>query len=419
MSMHPAIFGIGFTMLGVILVILLFAGANLFFLKVVLMDYLKMDRHTYGIVALLFTFISMQFVFSAREGFFWYNSAMFYTGFHSLSLVLMGLVGLVLKDAGKPRKSAYILVPMLAFLIGGSNFPSALTAVITLAYALAWPGYKHFIIKNRISVRTWLVPVLGFSAITVSLIIAISAPGNALRQVMIEAGGYGVQMNPVAAILQSLRHGFLFFTTVRHQVLPVPVWIALGCMIPVIYNATLPFVEKDVFLHKHSLWAVPLAYGVYASTFTPNLYSMSNFGPNRVLNVNFYWFLLFALIALIFICGNIAAFINKERIFSVRVKNIVRKCNIVEKMTVFGLVIFLLSCVYVVAVDMNVMMSASATRSIITGEARAYRLAYFERIERLREPGTNPDNIPHFTVFPHVLPILQPGDNAAAVQFFR
>lgn len=419
MSIHPAIFGAGFYMLGVIFVILLFAGANLFLLKVMLMDYLKLDKHSCGIVALLFTFISMQFVFSAREGFFWYNSAMFYSGFHSLSLIMMGLVGMALREEGKSGIISYILVPVLAFLVGGSNFISALTTAIILALVLAWLGYKHFYMKEAVELRKWLVPILGFAAIFVSLIISVTAPGNALRQVVIEEGGYGIRMNPVLAVFQSFRHGFLFFTTVRSQVLPLPIWAALGCMTPIIYKAARRIVHKGVFLHKYSILAVPLLYGVYASTFTPNLYSMSSFGPNRVVNVNFYWFLLFAFVAIVFICGNIAAMLDSGRFSAVRIKNSEGNPNNIGRTTMIGLAVFLLSCMYAVAVDVNSMMSTSAARSVINGEARTYRIEYFERIKRLREPGANPEEIPFFTVFPYVLPILQPGDNDAVVRFFR
>ncbi|MCL2187850.1 MAG: hypothetical protein FWC16_02325 [Defluviitaleaceae bacterium] len=419
MSAHPAIFGAGFYMLGVIFVILMFASANLFFLKVILMDYLKMDKYTYGIVTLLFTFISMQFVFSAREGFFWYNSAMFYSGFHSLSLFMLGMLGLALKEESEPSKISYILVPIFAFLVGGSNFISALTSAVVLALVLAWLGYKHFCIKAKVSMQKWLVPILGFAAISVSLIIAITAPGNALRQVILEESGYGIQMNPILAILQSFRHGFLFFTTFRQQVLPFPVWIALGCMIPIIYNATRQIVQKGVFIHKYSILVVPLFYGVYASTFTPNLYSMSSFGPNRVVNVNFYWFLLFVFVAMIFICGNIAAILGTSHSSFLVEKSSGKDSSSISKTAAIGLAIFVLSCVFIATEDVNSMMSTSAARSVITGEARTYRIEYFERIERLREPGVNPDEIPFFTVFPYVLPILPPGDNDEVVRFFR
>ena len=97
MTLHPAVFGEHLYMLGSIVLILGFIAAMMFLLKVILVNYFGADKYNYGIIAMVTTFLSMQFLVSPVEAFYWYNGGMFYTGFHSIAMILFALTLLWMK----------------------------------------------------------------------------------------------------------------------------------------------------------------------------------------------------------------------------------------------------------------------------------------------------------------------------------
>ncbi len=92
MTLHPAIFGENLYQYVPIILILGFCIATMFLLKVILMDYLGADKYSYGIISLIITFLSIQFVITPVEAFYWYNGAMYYTGFYAIAMILFALV---------------------------------------------------------------------------------------------------------------------------------------------------------------------------------------------------------------------------------------------------------------------------------------------------------------------------------------
>ncbi|MCL1845425.1 MAG: DUF6056 family protein [Defluviitaleaceae bacterium] len=377
MTLHPAVFGENLYMFGIAGVILGFVAAMIFFLKVVFMNCLGADKYAFGIIAVLFTFVAMQFVFCPVEGFFWYNSAMYYTGFHSLSLVLFAITLLAIQ-AEKAKKIYAIAVPLLAFLVGGSNFVTALTSAVVMALIAVYCA----VIRRR----GWLIPAIGTVALVAALTIAVISPGNDVRQEYFE------RMNPVSAVFTSFYYGFRFI----ELVVPGAVFLAFLCMIPLIYKIT----KASNFSFRLPPVAVALMYGVYVSTFTPNLFSWSSFGPARVVNINFFAFQFFLLFSLVYCIGSFAQYVKRKDTSAVR-----KRYAWLEKpaVSVILAICFVASCVYVGFTDADGMISISATRSLVSGEARVYHEEFSARLEILQNPEIREAELPVFSVTPHVL----------------
>ena len=407
MTLHPGIFAEEIYMIGPIALILGFAVSNLLLLKVIFMNFLKADKYSYGIIASWFTFISMQFIFSPIEGFFWYNSALYYTGFHIASLFLFSVLLLSLKTEKTNAYAAYtVLTAIFSFLVGGSNFVTSLTSSVimglVLIYCVIWK-------RDRL-----LAPLLGFLIMCAALIISAVAPGNAIRQ------EYFQSMNPILAIVTSFEYGIVFV----QLVIGAHVWVAFACVAPLLYkiakNASIAF--------RYPGLVTAVLYGIYVSTFTPNLYSWSSFGPARVININYFAFLFFLLFSITYWCGWIA---RNPRVFAVfnkvkraRKKPPQKKQTISEKpSTALVCAVSLLAGVFLfMGVSMLInnpdsMMSASATRSLVTGEARAFHYEYMVRLGILRNPEISDAELPAFTVMPHVLFLPDAWPNTSMATF--
>ncbi len=386
----PVVFGEGFYFLISIFLILGFAAASIFLLKVILTDYLGMDKYSCGIVSMLMT--SMQFLILPVEAFYWCSGAAFYTGFYALALLTFALV---LVAAKTQKKLAHIIcaiaVFVLSFLIGGSNFVVALTASLVMALILA---YRLIFKRGK-----WLVPLLGLIAMCGALLISASAPGNAVRQEHFQG------MNPIESIVMSLWYGFRFAVGVFPlpgglDTVPLPVYFAFAALVPLIYNN----LRGSNFDFRMPGVATALFYGVYASTFTPNFYAMSSTGPLRVANVNYYVFLLFLLFTIVYWCGWSAKRAARAAPRSIAQKRSAKRKSDAGRVCASLLAAgFIVGCVVITGSDINAIAGVSAANSLANGEAKIYHEEYLARIALYTNPNIKEVEVSPFTGIPYVL----------------
>lgn len=385
MMLHPAIFNETLYILVPIVLLLGLVGATMLLLKIILMDYLRADRHSYLIIAALVSFLTIQFIVSPVEGIYWYNGAMYYTGFYILTLLLFSLLLLAMRTDKRYLQVLYTLIMVpLGVMIGGSNFVVALTASVIMALFFL---YRLCFMRGK-----WLIPLAALVALGGALLISVTAPGNAIRQENFQA------MNPILAILMSFWYGIRFTI----YFVPLPIYFAFGCIASLIYKTA----RASEFRFRCPGGVTALLYGVYASTYTPNLYAMSSFGPARVLNVNYYTFLLFVLFTIIYWCGWIA-----RRLSDTPVNRKSGKKKLLQKKEkpmepgMIGLLVacFVVGCLLVSSVNSNAMASISALNSLITGEAKTYHQEYLARLALYEDPTLPAVEVSAFTQKPHVL----------------
>ena len=392
MTLQPGIFAEEMYFVGVIALIIGYAASTMFLLKVIFMNFLGADKFSYGIIASWFTFISMQFIYSPVEGFFWYNAGLLYIGFHSFSLILFAIVLLSLKAENKYVLVAYsTLIAVLSFLVGGGNYLTALTSSIILGlfvvYCLIWKRNRFF------------MPLIGLLLMCTSLMISVSAPGNMIRQALFEG------FNPIFAILISFD---VAYNIVTYLVQPM-VWIAFACIVPLIYKITK---DSNIKFRYPGLVTIML-FGVYASTFTPNLYAWAGLGEARVFNIYTLAILFFLLFSITYWCGWIAKntrfasiSLNRKKPTPLKKTELepTRKPNAALICIVSILIgILMIQGITQITNDPNSMMSVSAARSLRTGEARVFHDEYLFRLSILRNPEISDAVLPAFTAPPHVL----------------
>ena len=392
MAFHPAVF---FERLYAVLPIILIFGfifSNALLYKRIILDYFKADIYATGIILALFLFLSIQYIYSPVQGFYWYNSAMYYTGFFIMAQILFTLL-IDLLIWNKPVKwlKHGIIVLIFGCLIGGGNYIVALTSLAIMGLFLIYS-----IIRKK-SVSFIIIITIGFIAIGAGLLISVTAPGNAFRQQAFEEMEvYG--MSPASAIANSYiaaLYSAFRLTRLSH------IFIFL-CLIPVVY----PIVNKSEFKFSMPGLATGIFFSVYASTFTPNLFSLSSYGPPRVMNISYYVYLLCVFLTLIYWTGWVSKR-KKNKFASKRDKKAKSKKQSALLAGNNAIILLLICAALSVSYDSlsnaNILAGVSALRSLTTGEARTYHQEQQNRKAIYNDPSIINAEVTPFTARPYVL----------------
>lgn len=226
------------------------------------------------IIPLVVPFLIMQILYTPGivESFYWYNGAVNYTFMYALSLILLLLFLEV--SIEKNRKWAYlwraIVVGFLAVLIGGGNFSTSLSTLLTL---LLLSGY--FLWKDRRAFyRTCFVPVL----MCISLLICVFAPGNTVR---IASNFDGETGSAVGAIIKSLQYSFF---DIYHQSMNAKTFLLLLLVLPFFWKA----VKNMEFDFQFPGLFTLVTFCLYASQATPNMYVEGWISSGRLKAVLYY-----------------------------------------------------------------------------------------------------------------------------------
>ena len=286
-SLQPAIVDQGwYALTPLILIGTLILGLS-FFCRAVCTDLLQMNRRAWLLVWALASILCVQFPRDATEGFFWYNSGMFYTFFFGLLLLWVGLaIGLMKREhLGEAKRilTSVILV-LLSVLLAGGNYPTALLALVTIGYFVLWSALKNRRVLPTMAI-TFIVFGLGFYG-------SIVAPGNSVRQSLLERSSAfsaifsATTETPVRVLGQLLRHpGIMAIIAL--------IWVPL-CVV----------LLKSSKQRFRLPLLVPIAsWLVIAVMFTPTQYAMGNAGPYRLWNIILFTFYLLLMFNVFYLLG--------------------------------------------------------------------------------------------------------------------
>lgn len=268
MSMVPCVWGEEYYFLGPLFLILILLFSTLVLMKVLLRDVMQADRAGSMTVQAVTAAMVIVLIYSLNGGFYWYNGGVHYVGMHSFLLLLTAAwIKLLLKKTHGAVSVLLMLWSLLgAVLAGGANYVTALQGIL-VGLSL---GLAGLLLKNKRVL--WLLPSLGVYGY--AFYKNVSAPGNSVRSNVLQSGGLG--MGPAEAIGRSFLEAFRHLTeytgwiTVALLVLLVPViWQMLK-------NTEFRFRLPGLIL----LWS----FCLYATGFTPSLYTMGHAGLGRTQN---------------------------------------------------------------------------------------------------------------------------------------
>lgn len=371
MSLQPAIFGESLYKWAPLFLITCFIASSSFFLYVVMRKYMGASSTDYIITSFLLMLASVQFAYSPVESFFWYNGGIYYTFFYSIALILIGLVLLEPKTHRKFLKFlCCIFAPILAFFLGGGNYTTALSVVLILFFLTGYDAMH----KNKRGILSAIVFLFCFA----SFIISVLAPGNQIRQATVGSP------NAVKAIILSFIYGT--YSICNATTLPVVIlWIFLT---PFLYRIA----RNSKYSFLHPILFCLIMFCLYCAQATPTLYALGINLPERLIDIIYYSYYIFALMTLFYLLGWVSRKLKnirwKESLPSA-IDAFFQKSRAYEThFTIVMAVLFVLSCVGLCNVSKgqdgkakfsHLPSSICAVQSILSGEASGY-----DREENLR-----------------------------------
>lgn len=296
MSLMPAVWGEDKYFLGPLFLLALLVISVFVLVKVLAMDVLGGDGSSCLVLQAVVSAMTVVLIYSSQAGFFWYNGGIHYVGMHSFGMLFAAAAIRLLLAKGRLQIILLALFTMLgAFLTAGANYVTALQGGIVLLLI----GATGFFRQRRLRKVLLLIPALCVYA--AGFYKNVTAPGNSVR-----AGSYvGWGLSPVRAILRSFLEAwshmweFTDFITLTVLVL----------LAPVIWQ----MVKKCGFVFRLPGLVAVLSFCLYASGFTPSLYSLGHAGLSRTLNaVKITWQILLVLNEVYFL-GWLWGFLDKRK----------------------------------------------------------------------------------------------------------
>lgn len=388
MTMQPAIMGEGYYFLTTLIMLAALVIGTLLFLRELLMKCFGADVWQYLLISSIILIMTVHFCYYPAETFYWYNGGIYYAFFYSLSLALGAATLCALRTSHKAlRIFLTICSALLCMVIGGGNYSTALCVMLILALAAAVLAFK----KDK---RAIIVLVI-FAVGTVAFLFSVFAAGNAVRQ---QAAGEST--NPVAAIILSvILGGYIALNSLK-----LPIFLGFVCITPILYLLA----KKSSFSFKRPLWFTIISFGVFCAQCTPPIYGLGLAVPERLLNIIYFSFYIFALLNIFVWCGYISrrfdsAFVDKTLCI---VKN--------NSTAVFAMLLTIFAALSIggCKIDKNengavqisgLPLGAEAIYELVTGEAKAYRDTNIQRLEILQNGDIKEAVLPQYTAEPYLL----------------
>lgn len=279
MAFQPGIFGLKYYSLTTLIMLIGFGAGSLFFFFALFSRRFGMSKYSSGLIWATVFAICIQYVPSPNQSFYWYNGAVFYTFTFGLFLTLCALASDYAVIGGTVR---VIFLCILAVITGGSNYVTALETVILLTLAAVLSAFSGN--------RRWrgLLAALIFAA--AALAVSAVAPGNAVRQ-----SEFSQNLSAVMAIVLSFKYAFHY--AISWITFPYIGMIAF--LVPVMWFASDP--SRCSFRLPGFFSA--FSFCIFASMFTPHLFAKGTEGPERLINILYFSFIILSVLNLFLWCG--------------------------------------------------------------------------------------------------------------------
>ena len=279
MALEPGVFGEQFYAISGPLVLALLIWGNCYLARVLLGEFSGLPTPGWLSVAALVTCVELCVMVSPVEGVFWYNSALYYTGYQAIAQILAAQI---LRLAAYPdsRRGRVVGATLLAAFVAGGNFVTAFACIEAALLACVW----LWATGRRAQLRRIALPV---GVLVLGTAVSMLAPGNAVRQeTQFSQDGAGVVGTITGAFVYAGKDAMAWLGN------PYAL-LGLGCLVLLAVA-----VARQNHLSYRKLWfAIFVSGEVFVSSYTPTLWSMGNEGPGRVENVRME--LLVVLVALL------------------------------------------------------------------------------------------------------------------------
>ena len=346
---------------------------SVFFMSMVLTRvYLKADVFKRIIFSVIVTLTLTECIYTAQQGFFWYNSGVHYVFMHSMMFIMVGFM-VLLADAKKlpARILLFLIVTALAFVCAGANFVTCIQGILLLS------GYIVIVLIKDARKVIWYLPA--FFVYLLGLRLNLFAPGNAHRQSSYQGEG------AVAAIIDSLKEGVVNAWKFSGPIVIVLMIIA----IPVIFK----MVQKSECQFRLPAVFTIFSYCFYCTGYTSSFYSMGNAGLSRT------W---------IAVCFTFQILLFANEIYWIGY--LVKKFPGLSKVFSGHYVLYYIAALVLMLFSFNriqdkigAVSSFGAYYYIHTGEAYAFHMEFMERVRIIEESDHGVVDVPEYAYKPWFL----------------
>lgn len=378
MSLMPAVWGEQYYFLGPVFLILILAFSVWTLTGVLAGRVLKSDRLNRIVLQAVSTAIVVEMIYSAQQGFYWYNGGIHYVGMHSFLLLLIAAWVSLMTDSGRVG-SVFLVAGSMpgAVLAGGANYVTALQGLLV--------GLSFVALGTWMRRRRTILLIPSLLVYGVCFYQSACAPGNNVRSEILHNYG-GDRMQPVLAVVYSFKEAVLHLEEFTGPLLLIMLALALP-FVRSVFRRTLRFPCPGLL----SAWSVCL----YAAGFTPSLYVLGHGGFDRTLNAVKITYQLLVMINFVYWTG----WICQKQLESRRLRKLAVLWGRVQKAVGIGrencaLRFYLLTGALVLTAFMlekdqaGNYASYGAYYYIHTGEACAFHQEYLDRVETIKNGGS-------------------------------
>ena len=407
-SLQPAVFGEEWYWLTTYIMLLSLGGGIVYLSAVVFRRIFKAAWYQTGIIITVLAAVCTQLLPSPVQAFYWYSGSVCYTFFFGLSLVLYAKVLTYIHlspESLSPAKRVLRLFSMsiLSAAIAGSNYATALTTAILYACVLVL-----MLVRKRYSCLGLAVPFCVFMA---GFIISVLAPGNSVRQA-------AFQDRPSALVSIALSFG-IAAKYAYSWLAPSLVFLVIF-LVPLLYKIT----GGTSYSYSHPILILSGSFCLFASMFCPTIYAMGSAGPERLLNIIYFAFVILLILDLFYILGWCRRAAEKRGLCA-KTEGQGSKGERQEYSMAFLLVVSMLFLSGSIAGEAHHFTSSNALRELLQGEADAYYNTARERQELLNDASQQDVVLPRYPVLPWILYFddisTEPGDwrNVAIRNYYQ
>ena len=358
MAFQPSIWGFRFYGLTTYVVLIPLVSSLFCFCMRVLSGVFRIRKTLSACAAAIAIIACTQFLPSPNQAFYWYNGAVYYTLTFSLMLFLFtSLTGFVLYG-GRWRLA---LSCLLAFVIGGNNYVTALLSIILFSALLVF-----LLLRCDHSLKPLLFP---FFLMATAFVINIMAPGNAVRQAFFPS-----HPGPLEAIMLSFRYA----EGKCIQWLDLRMLSCLLALVPILWAGALEARERGIRF-RYPFTVSFFSFCLFASMFTPHVYAIGFDGPGRIQNIYFDAFVVLLILNLFWWFGWFSEKISGKSPFSAN-----GSIRLAPLLSCWGAGLICLCCR--VFLFHGSLTSAAAMGELRSGEAQRYYAEALERQAVLEDP---------------------------------
>ena len=349
-ALQPSIFYYRLTFINTFLFVGLFMFSNFVFLKKVCRFYFKLQSYVIYLLFTIIMFLSIQFLPSAVEAFYWFNGSFYNIMGWSFSLLLLTvLIRIIEKNRISVRDM--ILGIVISIFIGGTAY-SIITALFLVLFLLGMDVFsnKNLNIKVKLSIGFIILIFL------IASMVSIVAPGNLVRQTPLNQEGI------LKSIIVSIFNGgSLIISYFDLKIILFSIFLT-----PFLWTN----IKIDKKKYKFPIIILITSFLVLSSAITPTIRAMGTIGVGRTQNIYWWLFIMLYFLNFIYCLGWLK---------NTLVDSIFQRITLDKQKIICFEIIIVIFLLFTVKIQDKEATSYEAYREILVGEMTTYKAQMEER----------------------------------------